>query len=84
MRRLRGTPLDPFGFASMRRLERKLITRYADDITLVSRELNGGNVDACLGILEAPAIIRGYEEVKLRSLEKFEVARSAAVAALSR
>ena len=84
MRRLRGTPLDPFGFTSMRRLERKLIARYADDVTLISRQANTGNIDACLELLEAPAIIRGYEEVKLRSLEKFEVARSAVLAALSR
>ena len=84
MRRLRGTPFDPFGFTSMRRLERKLIGRFTDDIALVARAAKADNVAACLELLETPAIIRGYEEVKLRSLEKFEVARGAALAALSR
>lgn len=82
MRRLRGTPLDPFGFTSMRRLERKLTTQFAGDIALVTRELNSGNVAACLALLEAPAIIRGYEDVKLRSLAKFDTARAAALGVL--
>ena len=65
MRGLRGTPLDPFGYAKVRRTERALIAEYR---AMVEAALD--RPDA-LEICELPEMIRGYEDIKLRSVERF-------------
>jgi indolepyruvate ferredoxin oxidoreductase len=68
MRRLRGTRLDPFGRAKVRRVERELIAEYEalvdDALSLLTPE----NHDTALELLELPDVIRGYEEIKLRNV----------------
>jgi indolepyruvate ferredoxin oxidoreductase len=71
MRRLRGTRLDPFGRAKVRRVERELIEEYegmvAEALTLLSPETH----DTAVELLELPDVIRGYEEIKLRNVVLF-------------
>ena len=71
MKRLRGTRLDPFGRAEVRRIERELIPEYegmvAEAIALLSPDSHSTAVE----LLELPDVIRGYEEIKLRNVVLF-------------
>ena len=68
MRRLRGTRLDPFGTAKVRRLERALPGEYesliAEALELVTPETHA----TALELLELPDVVRGYEDIKLRNV----------------
>lgn len=70
-KRLRGTPLDPFGYSSMRRLERALLAHYVVLVREVSNTLTAVSYATAIAIAEAPDLIRGYEDVKLRSIERY-------------
>ena len=71
MRRLRGTFADPFGYTTVRRIERALIGEYD---RLVDRALER-DPNATLGlareVFELPDLIRGYESVKLENVVRF-------------
>jgi indolepyruvate ferredoxin oxidoreductase len=71
MRRLRGSRLDPFGLAKVRRVERELIDEYegmvAEALSLLTPETH----DTAAELLELPDVIRGYEEIKLRNVVLF-------------
>jgi indolepyruvate ferredoxin oxidoreductase len=67
---LRGTPLDIFGYAATRRQERQLIEWYVDLVLRALAKMHAGNVAVVREIAELPDLIRGYEEIKLRSLPK--------------
>ncbi|MBT2322353.1 indolepyruvate ferredoxin oxidoreductase family protein [Variovorax paradoxus] len=79
LRRLRGTPLDPFGYAAERRQERQLIGEYRQ---LVERLVEGLSAD---GLAEAARIaglaekIRGYGHVKDESVRAYRKALAAAL-----
>jgi indolepyruvate ferredoxin oxidoreductase len=77
MKKLRGTWLDLFGYAEVRRAERQLIPWYQQTIELVLEHLNTGNHALAVMIANAPDAIRGYEEIKLRRIDerKNEVAQ---------
>jgi indolepyruvate ferredoxin oxidoreductase len=68
MRRVRGTRLDPFGRAEVRRVERELIGHYeelvGEALTLLAPETH----DTAVELLELPDLIRGYEDIKLRNV----------------
>jgi indolepyruvate ferredoxin oxidoreductase len=67
LRRLRGTPYDPFGYAAIRREERRLVPWYR---RLVMEGLAAG-ADAhatAIDLARLPDGIRGYEDIKLRSI----------------
>jgi indolepyruvate ferredoxin oxidoreductase len=71
MRRLRGTPFDPFGRARVRRVERALIGEYE---ALVDKALVGLTPDTherAVKLATLPDLIRGYEDVKLRNVDRF-------------
>jgi len=68
MRRLRGTRLDPFGHAKVRRTERALIAEYESLVDEALSLLTPENHDTALELLELPDVIRGYEEIKLRNV----------------
>ena len=70
LRRLRGTPYDPFGYAAVRREEQRLVPWYRG---LVATALAAGGPDAHAAAIELarlPESIRGYEDIKLRSIAK--------------
>ena len=69
-KRLRGTPLDPFGYNAERRFERGLLQDY---VALVEELLSGlalHNLDLAVQLAGLPEQIRGYGHVKRqRALE---------------
>src|SRR5215217_2740907 len=71
MRRLRGTKLDPFGHARVRRVERELIDEYEQMVAEALAQLTPERHATALELLELPDVIRGYEEIKLRNVELF-------------
>jgi indolepyruvate ferredoxin oxidoreductase len=71
MRRLRGTPLDPFGAARVRRMERALIGEYEELVAGALRALTPESHGTAVELAELPDVIRGYEGVKLESVARF-------------
>jgi indolepyruvate ferredoxin oxidoreductase len=71
MRRLRGTKLDPFGRAEVRRVERELIEEYEGMVEDALSKLTPETHATARELLELPDVIRGYEEIKLRNVALF-------------
>ena len=61
MKRLRGTPLDIFGYSAERRTERLLIIQYKD---AVIRALECDGVDRAISVAKSASEIRGFGHVK--------------------
>ena len=70
-RRLRGTKLDPFGHAEVRRVERALIGEYEEIVGEALAKLTPETHATVLDLFELPDVIRGYEEIKLRNVMLF-------------
>ncbi|MET0511535.1 MAG: indolepyruvate ferredoxin oxidoreductase family protein [Thermoleophilaceae bacterium] len=70
-RRLRGTKLDPFGHAEVRRVERALIGEYEEIVGEALVRLTPETHATVLDLFELPDVIRGYEEIKLRNVMLF-------------
>jgi indolepyruvate ferredoxin oxidoreductase len=70
-RRLRGTKLDPFGYAHVRRVERALVAEYERLVEDALGRLTPSTHATAVELCELPDVIRGYEEIKLRSVEEF-------------
>ena len=83
-RRLRGRALDPFGHTRARRTERALIGEYRDAVAAAVGALDAGNRDSVLALCELPDLVRGYEEIKLRNVERYRAELAAALDSLSR
>jgi indolepyruvate ferredoxin oxidoreductase len=79
-RRLRGTPLDLFGYAHMRKLERELISQFAKVTAEVLPRTSTENADQIEAILALPQEIRGYESVKLDRVAEYRTKMTAAIA----
>lgn len=62
---LRGSALDPFGWAEVRRLERALPGEYVEAIDRVLPRLTPERLDAAVALAELPDRVRGYEHLKL-------------------
>ncbi len=71
MRRLRGTPLDLFGYAKVRRIERELIVEYRTLMETELDELTPERYERAVRLAGLPDVIRGYEDVKLAGIERF-------------
>ena len=61
---LRGTPLDPFGRAAERRMERALIRQYEADMKEVLAKVTPDTHDIAVALAELPLKIRGFGPVK--------------------
>ncbi|MEE2057834.1 indolepyruvate ferredoxin oxidoreductase family protein [Rhodococcus artemisiae] len=70
-KRLRGTRFDPFGYAHVRRIERALLAHYTAVIEQIVADLSAGSYDRAVLIAELPDMVRGYEDIKLRSVEQY-------------
>jgi len=68
MKVLRGTPLDPFRYAAVRREERALIAWYRNLVEEVLEHVTPENLPLALEILHLPDQIRGYEHIKMESI----------------
>jgi len=71
MKRLRGTRLDPFGLDRVRRVERALPGVYRGIVERALAHAGTASYDALVELCELPGVIRGYEDVKLRGVERF-------------
>jgi len=70
MKRLRGTPLDVFGYTAERRLERALIAQYEADLDLIAANLSPATRAAAVALARLPLDIRGYGPVKEAAAQK--------------
>nr|WP_309233501.1 indolepyruvate ferredoxin oxidoreductase family protein [Conexibacter sp. W3-3-2] len=70
-RRLRGTPLDPFGRAAVRRTERALVDDYLGLVRDALAHLAPHTHATVVELAALPDVVRGYEDVKLASVERF-------------
>lgn len=69
-KRLRGTKLDPFGRAHVRKLERELLAEYRTVVERLQIGLTSANHAEAVRIASLPDIVRGYEDRKvLRAAE---------------
>jgi indolepyruvate ferredoxin oxidoreductase len=80
-RRLRSTPLDPFGATKVRRCERQLVARYAAAIDDCVASLTDGTYERWLAAARLPEIVCGYEQLKLDSAARFTSQLTALVSA---
>jgi indolepyruvate ferredoxin oxidoreductase len=71
LRSLRRTPLNIFGYARVRRVERQLISEYRELIQSLLTDLNADNYRIAVQLAELPDLIRGYEGIKLASVDEF-------------
>jgi indolepyruvate ferredoxin oxidoreductase len=67
---LRGTPFDLFGYAKVRREERALIGWYEQLVRGCLDRATPENLALAQEIVALPALIRGYENIKLASVHK--------------
>ncbi len=81
-RRLRGTRMDPFGLARVRRVERRLIADYRAAVAAAIDRLSAETMDTAIAIAELPDTVRGYEDIKLASVEEFDARLTDLVARL--
>ena len=72
MRRLRGTPLDLFGLPEVRRVERALIGEYRDLVARALEQLRPDTHATVATIAGLPDMVRGYEDVKLGNVERYQ------------
>ncbi len=64
MRRLRGTPLDLFGLAKVRKLEREMIPEYIAAIESLLPHASDATMPEIIAIASLPDRVRGYEHIK--------------------
>jgi indolepyruvate ferredoxin oxidoreductase len=70
-KRLRGTPLDPFGYTHVRRIERELPREYVAAIDQVLTKLSADRLDDAVALAALPDLVRGYEDIKVRRVETY-------------
>ena len=66
MKKLRGTKLDPFGYAEVRQVERAMVTEFEHVLDTITSTLSATNLDEAVAIAALPDQVRGYEHIKLR------------------
>jgi indolepyruvate ferredoxin oxidoreductase len=71
MRRLRGTRMDPFGRTGVRVAERELIEEYLGLVDHLIGQLRPATATLAVRLAELPDGVRGYEDVKMRSVESY-------------
>ncbi len=74
LKRLRGTGLDPFGRAKVRRVERELLRHYRVTLHGLVGSLTAATYESAVAFAELPDLVRGYEEVKLANVARYAAA----------
>ncbi len=70
-KRLRGTRFDPFGYAHVRREERRLLAEYVGIVTRLAADLDPATYDRAVEVAGLADMVRGYEDIKLASIEAY-------------
>lgn len=70
---LRGGPFDIFGYAAERKMERKLISQYKEQVQRMMRQLSPDNAALAAEICRLPDQIRGYGHIKEAQVRLYEV-----------
>ncbi|QKV90896.1 indolepyruvate ferredoxin oxidoreductase family protein [Streptomyces sp. NA02950] len=83
LRGLRGTRLDIFGYARLRREERALIEEYRNLVRTALTHLTPENTDEVEELVRLAEGIRGYEDIKLARIAEFRDRARGALAELS-
>ena len=81
---LRGTPLDLFGLAAVRREERELIAWYRNVMEQCLQKLTADNLSVAVEIASLPDQIRGYEKIKSDNIALVKAQAAEKLAELSR
>ena len=68
---LRGTPFDLFGYAKVRKIERELRDQYVSSLQNALELLDQGNYELVTELAALAMEVRGFEDIKLRSAERF-------------
>ena len=71
MKRLRGTPVDPFGMMKERRAERVLVGEYVDLVTALEPLLVAGRGDEAVRLAGLVSSVRGFGSVRERNLSQY-------------
>jgi len=72
LRHLRGTPADPFGYTRVRRTERRLAAGYEAEVRAALAVLSPASHAAAVELARLPLSIRGYEQIKMDAVERYE------------
>jgi len=72
LRWLRHTPADPFGMARVRRIERRLVGDYLQTIERVLPLIGTTHHADLVRLAALPDMVRGYEQVKLDNVERYD------------
>ena len=75
MRRLRGTPADVFGYSQVRRTERRLAAQYDADLRALLAGLSAASYETVVELAALPLAIRGYEQIKLAAVARYDADR---------
>ncbi|NOX28547.1 MAG: indolepyruvate ferredoxin oxidoreductase family protein [Actinobacteria bacterium] len=73
-KRLRGTKADPFRWAEVRKIERRLSGEYIAAIDAALDDLTDETFDAAIALADAADLVRGYEDIKVANVAKFRAA----------
>ena len=84
LRFLRGTPFDLFGYAEVRREERRLPGEYTAVIDRILPLLTRENHASAIALAELPDRVRGYEHIKLARIAEYREAMAQAESELVR
>ena len=68
LRRLRGTKLDPFGYSSERRTDRRLRGAYEALLDRLATQLSADNHAVAVELAAVPDLIRGYGHIRARHI----------------
>jgi indolepyruvate ferredoxin oxidoreductase len=68
---LRGTALDPFGRAHVRVVERELLASHLALVERLTASLSAESYPTSVTAAGAAELVRGFEEVKLRNVERY-------------
>jgi indolepyruvate ferredoxin oxidoreductase len=77
LRWLRGTALDPFGGATLRRQERALRDEYTAAINDLSDSLTPEGYARAIEVAGLPSVIRGFGDVKVGSIQRYRERQAA-------
>jgi indolepyruvate ferredoxin oxidoreductase len=82
-RRLRGTPVDPFGWSAERRGERKFHDEYLSWVAIALEHLTPATADAVRAVVDLANDVHGYSHVRQASIARVREEATRQLAALT-